>query len=78
MASLLVRGVDDALVAALKERAGEHGHSAEAEHRAILREALARPRRRTFLEVLAEMPDVGLDEDFERVQSNTKAPDVFD
>lgn len=51
MANLLVRGVDEAIVRALKERAGEHGQSAEAEHRAILAEALARPRRRTFAEI---------------------------
>lgn len=66
MPSLLVRGVDEVLLRALKKRAGEHGHSAEAEHRAILVEALSRPRKRSFAEVLAEMPDVGRDEDFER------------
>ena len=78
MANLLVRGVDEAIVRALKERAGEHGLSAEAEHRAILAEALARPRKRTFAEVLASMPNVGLDADFERVNAATKAPRVFD
>jgi antitoxin FitA len=78
MADLLVRGVDDAVVRALKERAGEHGRSAEAEHRAILAWALARPRRRTFAEVLASMPDVGRDSDFERLNSTTEAPRVFD
>ena len=44
MPDLLVRGVDDEIVRALKERAGAHGRSAEAEHRAILKAALARPR----------------------------------
>ena len=78
MASLLVRGLDDALVKALKARAGEHGHSAEAEHRVILKEALEQPRRRSFAEVLASMPNVGRDEDFEREQSNIKASNVFD
>ena len=78
MASLLVRGLDDELVKALKARAGEHGHSAEAEHRLILKEALEQPRRRSFAEILASMPDVGRDEDFEREQPNIKAPDVFD
>ena len=68
MPDLLVRGVDEAIVRALKERAGAHGQSAEAEHRAILIAALARPRRRTFAQVLASMPDVGLDSDFERVE----------
>ena len=78
MPDLLVRGVDDELVRALKERAGAHGRSAEAEHRAILAAALARPRRRTFDEVLASMPDVGVDEDFERVDSAERSPHVFD
>lgn len=68
MPSLLVRGVDEVLLRALKKRAGEHGHSAEAEHRAILVEALSRPRKRSFAQVLADMPDVGRDEDFERIR----------
>ncbi len=67
MAALLVRDVDEALVRALKARAAENGRSAEAEHRAILIEALAQPERRSFAEVLASMPDVGLDADFQRV-----------
>jgi plasmid stability protein len=61
MASLLVRGLDDTLVKALKARAGAHGHSAEAEHRRILKEALEQPRRRSFAEILASMPNVGRD-----------------
>jgi antitoxin FitA len=78
MPDLLVRGVDVEIVRALKERAGAHGRSAEAEHRAILAAALARPRRRTFAEVLASMPDVGLDQDFARVEASEPAPHVFD
>lgn len=78
MPDLLVRGVDGELVRALKERAGAHGRSAEAEHRAILMAALARPRRRSFAEVLASMPDVGLDTDFERVESAGRPTHVFD
>ena len=78
MANLLVRGVDEAIVKALKERAGEHGHSAEAEHRAILAQALARPRKRSFADVLASMPDVGVDADFARLNARTRAPHVFD
>ncbi len=42
MAQLLVRDVPEETVAALKKRAKEHGRSAEAEHRAILEEALKR------------------------------------
>jgi len=78
MADLLVRGVEDELVRALKERAGAHGRSAEAEHRAILAAALSRPRRRSFAEVLASMPPVGADADFARVQSAAAASNVFD
>lgn len=78
MANLLVRGVDEALVRALKERAGACGRSAEAEHRAILADALARPKRKSFVEVLMAMPDGGLDSDFARVQITRPAPDVFD
>jgi plasmid stability protein len=78
MANLLVRGVDEAVVKALKQRAGEHGHSTEAEHRAILVAALARPRKRSLAEVLASMPNVGTDADFERVNAATEAPRVFD
>lgn len=68
MGSLIVRNLDDSAIAALKSRAARHGRSAEAEHRAILEEALLRPRRRTLAEVLARMPDVGLDEDFARIE----------
>ncbi len=78
MADLLVRGIDEELVRALKERAGAHGRSAEAEHREILAAALARPRRRSFAEVLASIPEVGADADFERVKSARRAPNVFD
>ena len=81
VADLLVRGVDDAVVRALKKRAGAHGRSAEAEHREILASALARPRKRSFAEVLASMPDVGTDADFERVNASTEVPEarrVFD
>jgi antitoxin FitA len=78
MADLLVRGVDEELVRALKERAGAHGRSAEAEHREILAAALARPRRRSFAEVLAAIPAVGTDADFERIEPANEAPGVFD
>ena len=77
MADLLVRGVDEGLVQALKKRAGAHGRSAEAEHRAILAAALMSPPRRNLAELLGSMPDVGLDAEFER-QDDTVAPaDVF-
>ena len=65
MRQLLVRNVGDEIVQALKRRAASHGRSAEAEHRAILREAL-RPDadRASFKRFLASMPDVGADSDF--------------
>jgi plasmid stability protein len=78
MADLLVRGVDEALVKALKERAVAHGRSAEAEHREILLAALRRPRKRSFAAVLAAMPNVGDDADFDRIQDAGEAPRVFD
>jgi plasmid stability protein len=41
MAQLTVRNVSEQVVRALKQRAAAHGRSAEAEHREILRKALA-------------------------------------
>ncbi len=65
MGQLIVRNLDDELVLALKRRAARHGRSAEAEHRAILREVLAEASEEpSFKDFLASMPDVGLDEDF--------------
>ena len=77
MADLLVGNVDEAIVKALAEQAGMHGRSAEAEHRQILTVALIRPRKRSFAEVLASMPDVGLDTDLERVSASVEAPGVL-
>ena len=70
MANLLVRNIDDAIAEALTQRARQHGISAEAEHRRILERALLQPRRRSFSQLLAAMPDVGRDEDFERRQDD--------
>ena len=78
MADLLVRGVDDDLVQALKKRAGAHGRSQEAELRAILAAALLSPPRRNSAELLAAMPDVGVDADFQRQDDQAAAADVFD
>ena len=77
MANLLVRNLDEDIVRALKERAARHKRSAEAEHRAILEQALQRPRRKSLAQVLASMPNVGRDEDFARAQEET-APSVLD
>jgi len=64
---LIVRNVDDDVIRALKMRAAQKRRSAEAEHRDILREALA-PRRsgKTLKDLLSDMPDVGDDADFVR------------
>ena len=78
MTSLLVRGLDESLVHALKQRAAANGRSAEAEHRAILLETLQRPPRNPLAEILASMPDVGLDSDFERQQDDGQSAHVFD
>ena len=76
MANLLVRNVDDSLVQSLRERAAAHGRSAEAEHREILANALRKPKRKSFAEVLMSMPDVGEDADFDRPDDG-EAPRVF-
>ena len=74
---LLVRGVDEEVVNAPKKRAGAHSPSAEAEYRAILAAALLTPRRRPLAELLASMPDVGREDDFERREHGGLAADVL-
>ncbi len=70
MAQLIVRNLEDAVVRALRERAAKKGRSTEAEHREILRDALATTRRGTSLKALLQgMPDAGDDEDFTRRRS---------
>ena len=66
MAQLVVRNIEEALVRALKLRAAARGVSAEAEHRAILREALLSKanKRRSFKRALVSLPNVGEDADF--------------
>ncbi len=67
MAQLLVRNIEDSVVRELKLRAVRHGRSAEEEHRQILREALRQSGPPVSLkQLLAEMPGVGEDRDFER------------
>jgi len=71
MANLIVRNVNEEIIRALKTRAGRHGISAEAEHRKILAQTLLNPRKRSFAEVIAAMPNVGKDSDFERVEDKS-------
>ena len=68
MGQLIVRDLDQRIVDALKRRAAANGRSAEAEHRLILEQTLAQPRKRSFIEALQAIPDVGKDEDFVRHQ----------
>jgi antitoxin FitA len=72
MAQLIVRDLPDDLVNELKRRAAKHSRSAEQEHREILQAALRGPRRRSLAEVLATIPNVGEDDDFTRVQDDSR------
>ncbi|HTV32473.1 MAG TPA: hypothetical protein VME69_05140 [Methylocella sp.] len=53
--NLHVRNLDDELIARLKRRAARHGRSAEAEHREILRQALADEEEPSFDRLAAEL-----------------------
>ncbi len=53
--NLHVRNLDDDLIARLKRRAARHGRSAEAEHREILRQALATENEPSFETLAAEL-----------------------
>jgi len=77
-ADLFVRGVDEKLVKALQREAAAHGRSAEAEHLAILSDALLRLENGQFINLLMSMPDVGEDAHFERIDDSGEAPVVFD
>jgi antitoxin FitA len=72
MANLVVRNLDQRIVDALKQRAAQHGRSAEAEHRALLETLLLRPMGKSFAEALTGMPNVGQDEDFDRVEDEVE------
>ena len=62
---ITIRHLDRDILNSLLQQAAAHGRSVEAELHAILHEALARPKRKSFKEVLASMPNVGEDADFE-------------
>jgi plasmid stability protein len=79
MANLVVRNLDQRIVDALKQCAARHGRSAEAEHRAILEEVLLGiPKKKSFAEALASMPNVGQDEDFDCLEEADEEAHVFD
>ena len=56
--NLHVRNLDDELIARLKRRAARHGRSAEAEHREILRRALADEAVPSFETLAAELREL--------------------
>jgi plasmid stability protein len=71
MANLIVRNIDGDIADALKVRARQHGISAEAEHRLILKQVLMQPKKKSFSEVLTQIPNVGENSDFERRQDDS-------
>ena len=69
MAQLVVRKIEESVVARLRRRAARHGISLEEEHRRILRAALlpaAGQGASTFKEYLMDMPPDGDDAAFDR------------
>ncbi|MFT5658725.1 MAG: plasmid stability protein [Gammaproteobacteria bacterium] len=68
MVNLIVHNVDEAIANALKAQARRRGTSLEEKHRQILNEALMQPIKKSFAEVLIDIPAVGEDTDFTRVQ----------
>ena len=59
--SLHVRNLDPDLIGRLKRRAARHGRSAEAEHREILRAALASEAETSFEDLAAEIRALSAD-----------------
>jgi plasmid stability protein len=74
---LVVRNLEKEVVRALKLQAARHGRSAEAEHREILRRALLPAAdRKPLKDLLLAMPDIGNDEDFERIVDHGREVDL--
>jgi len=73
VAQLIVRNLEDEVVHRLKQRAAQHGCSAEEEHRRILRRTLLSGG---FLDAITSIPSVGDDADFERAASTQRAVDL--
>src|SRR5262249_49434499 len=77
MAQLIVRDIEDEIVRELKVRAARNGRSAEEEHRQILRRVLHPPKdAASFKEILSQMPDVGDDADFARIDDYGRPVDL--
>ena len=69
MAQLLVRNISELLAKTLKQRAAEHGISAEEEHRRILQNALApeeavMDEKRTLFDDIRELGKIAPDFEF--------------
>jgi antitoxin FitA len=73
----MARRVDNETIRALLVRPPAHGRSAEGELR-MTPTAHERARRRAFAKALAAMPEVGVDADFERVDSVERSAPVWD
>ena len=69
--SLILHCVSDDDVLALNHLAASKGKTVEAMHLDILKSALQRLRRRSFVHVLSNMPNVGKDSDFDSRNINT-------
>ena len=82
MAELIVREVEPAILAKLQERAELHRRSVEDEHKAILRDALLggghTKSATTFEQYLRQMPDVGNDADFARIEGAIRDVNLTD
>ncbi len=80
MTELILREVEPALLAELKQRAEKHHRSLDEEHLAILRETLLGDREQTptmtFEAYLRNMPDVGTDADFSRIEGAIRDVDL--
>jgi plasmid stability protein len=75
MAQLVVRKIEETVVARLRRRAARHGVSLEEEHRRILRAAVHPAGGRdglTFKEYLMEIPAGGDDACFERTPARPR------
>jgi plasmid stability protein len=76
MPELVVQNVESAIVDRLRQRADLHRRSVEEEHRAILRDALLETSPETgatsFEVYLGQMPDVGTDADFSRIEGSIR------
>jgi len=82
MADLILKEVEPAIVEKLQERAEQHSRSLEDEHKAILHDVLlpseTNSSKTTFEQYLRQMPDVGTDADFCRIEGTIRSVDLAD